>query len=94
MEAVDTSRHVTERMVCKWLLQLMTTVHTAHRHYITLGAIDVTDVLLISGQYPLFPSPCFLTFAICTLISLPYSRNKQTRPLPTSRTPLSTPLFF
>ena len=53
MEAVDTSRHVTERMVCKWLLQLMTTVHTAHRHYITLGAMDVTDVLLISGTTPL-----------------------------------------
>ena len=57
MEAVDTSRHVTERMVCKWLLQLMTTVHTAHRHYITLGAIDVTDVLLISGHPSPLPSP-------------------------------------
>ena len=79
MEAVDTSRHVTERMVCKWLLQLMTTVHTAHRHYITLGAIDVTDVLLISGIYQSPPPPptplCNPThFPSATLDKLLYNR--------------------
>ena len=95
LEAIASSRHVTERAVCRWAMQLLATVHTgrtfttpvclrrrmpcadavshilprrppslgvpshraaahlrvsppAHRHYVTLGAIDIADVVLVS----------------------------------------------
>jgi hypothetical protein len=51
--AINESRRVTERMVCKWAHQIMSTISDSHLHYISLGPLDITDVILISDYYVL-----------------------------------------
>jgi hypothetical protein len=46
--AINENRRVTERMICKWAHQIMSTISDSHLHYISLGPLDITDVILIS----------------------------------------------
>lgn len=46
--ALEDNRRITERMICKWAFQIMSTINDSHLHYISLGPLDISDVILIS----------------------------------------------